>query len=239
MITVRHGRRRLATMGFLVLLLGVAACGESEQKTEPERFASLSAENMVKTGIAAMGDVDTFRVRLQGDIDGPFNLTAVVDDQGRCRGQFSLGKIRVQVIHTANATYQKGGAEYWSQDAGPEDSELIEAVSGRWAKTPRIPQLARPCEFERLMDELLEFVQDSEFEDWVVRTALHCGSRVIKLTDPIESGFVYFSHAAPHRILALSAGENGRFDFSDFNEPVTIDVPGPDEFVELGDALNT
>jgi hypothetical protein len=236
--------RQLVALAGFAALLALAACGGEVPAADankpslppPTRFESRPAHQILQTSVAAMHDLDSYRMLWRtSKEDKILTFDFRVDDKRQCTGLMTIGgSARAQVVITKDATYQKGNANYWRQDAPKDDASFVAAARGRWVKSPRISQLAALCTIDTFVGELdrLQAVDDDDLT--VSPVTLLGGIEIVSVTSSADSvtGKIVIEIASPHHVQSIVEGSN-TFIFSEFDAPVEINVPSPGEYVDI------
>lgn len=228
--------RMIALLAVSFVVLPMTGCGSdsaalesdpaSTAKVVPPAFAGKSVEAVLGTSFDAMRDLKSVRIQVDLGQDG-VALTGSFDaNESECGGFLSVGDgLRVQLVHTATRTFQKGNREYWTQedDVGPA---LLRGAVDHWVQSPRIEQLARLCDLESIFEDLEDQLAKGT-EDTIVGpvTAVN-GVATVELTssDPEAAGRLRIEAEPPHRVLHVAAGLHS-FSFDRFDDPIRVRVP--------------
>ena len=238
-------RLQLATSAT-VLASGLAgvlvACGPDEvEKKEPTSdFGQQTVAQIRRTAITDMTSVRSLRIQaevpaLEQKID--VRLTS----DGSCVGTMDQGDGHAEMVETPESSYVRADAEFWDAQAETAEDrvkidEMLEKVGGGWIRSPRRAGYFNPvCDFATMLPLLTsgDTKKATKGEEREID-----GELAISLTSS-EDGIIstsWITTAAPHRVVELTQKgdeDAATYTISDYDEPVTITTPSPDEVYDL------
>lgn len=238
---MRSTLRATALSAVLLGVLATSGCGGEEESSEPDTAFGrqtaaqiMSAVRVDMKGVRSLTIEGTWR-------EQEFEVSLA--DDGTCVGTVEAYGGTAEVVETAEGSYVRGDDAYWlgqaSTDAQKKRVEKSLAIwDGRWVRSPRAGGYLLPqCDFEHFVPLLTTgerklAVKGEEREiDGVHSIAILADQGGIDST-------MWVSTEAPHRVVRLSqtGADAATFSMSDYDEPLSITTPHPDEVYDLAAA---
>lgn len=246
-------RRILTATAVLTLTLGAAGCssedsgaGSDTSDNGAERVVTelekSSPREIADRAVKATKAADSLRVKAEITTDeGRLAMNMGLAKDGRCTGSVTMAGAGADVIGVGEVMYLKGDERFWRNIGGsePGSEQMVQLLKNRWLKTDRQSFGAGEfCDLEALLDDMdsgdLATADKGEVTDLD-------GRPVIPLTDE-EDGGTTTVHVAndddkPYILQAKNEGgdEPGVMDFTDYDKPLDIEEPDPDEVVDTSE----
>ncbi|MFN8195535.1 MAG: hypothetical protein U0R80_14790 [Nocardioidaceae bacterium] len=232
------------------LLLGSAACGgkdtgskdsgsDAADSSAAEDFAGQSGKEIKDAVVADMKELDSLAMSAEVNANGQaIQLDLAMDTDGQCVGTVGMQGGTAQIMSVGGDLYMKGDEDFWKATAGDQADAVIALIGDRWAKQAGTGGFGSFCDLDGLLSSFEDDGSDSE-DPTVGDVEDLDGQQAVKLSSKDSSGddvAVWVSAEDPHYILKLetsSASDPGTVTLSDFNEPVDVEAPAEDEYVDL------
>ncbi len=222
----------LAVAGISALAV-LTACGGNG-------FADESADKIVKTAKADMGDLTAVKVQGQITSSGQqISLDLQNSSNGDCTGTIGIGDGSTQMLGVDGKTWMKPDASFWQSMVGDSADQVMAAVGDKWVIIPDSAQsLSSFCNTTDLLDNMLK--DNNDGSTYAKNgTAEVDGEKVVKVDDKspdqgTSTGYVLVDD--PHYLVKLEKtdGEDtGTVTFSGFNEKFDVTAPADDEVFDL------
>lgn len=235
-------RSSLRATAVPVVLLGtLLASGCGEDADEPT--SAFGRQTAAQISAAVRADMKGVRsLTVNGSAEGQEFRVSLADD-GTCTGTIEQHGGTAEVVETAEGSYVRADDAFWlGQATTPEEKakveKSLEVWDGRWVRTPRQAGYFLPqCDFEHFVpllttgDRKLAVKGDEREVNGVQAVALVAEQGGVTST-------LWVSVEAPHRVVQLrdTGAEAATFTVSDYDEPVSITTPDPDEVYDLAAA---
>ncbi|MEU6670415.1 hypothetical protein [Streptomyces sp. NPDC046727] len=223
---------------------GNSATASPSPTKSAKPFEGLTAAQISEKARVAMTELKSFKGKGNMRSDGEqVTFDFAVAKKGSCQGTFTSGGASAGFREVGGATYMKGDEKFWQQ-MGSEDGSssedtkaLVELLKGRWFKVPA--EQAKEddkfpfCDIDGMFEKDEKDSRLTRGADTEVN-----GKPAVTLTgkDGAETMTLLVSaEGEPYALRMTVEGgkEPGSFDFSAFNEPVTVTPPAADEIVDL------
>jgi hypothetical protein len=224
----------------LAALFVLPACGGDDGPREPA--SDFGKQTVAEISSAARSDMAGVRsLTIDGTVkDQTFHISLA--DDGTCVGTVEQYGGTAEVIETVEGSYVRADKAYWlgtvadQGEKGKKKIDQLEAKAGdRWIRTPRrVGYFLPQCDFENFVpvltsgDAKLATKGEEREIDGQLAVALTADQSAVTST-------IWIATEAPHRVLELSeAGlEKTTLRLSNFDEPLDITTPQPDEVFDL------
>ncbi len=237
---------RAATFSVaLVSLFVLPACG-SDAEAPRTPTSAFGRQTAAEIGAAFRSDMASVRsLTVEADVDDrAFHLS--LDTDGNCVGWVEQGGGKAEFIETIDGSFVKGEDSFWLGQATTDEQKAnvkkaLAVWDGRWVRSPRgagdlsTPSYLVPeCDHTFLLPlltggdrKLTEVGQEREIDG---REAV-----AVVATQDGTTSTVWIATEAPHRALRLtqSGADAATYDFSNYDEPLDIKTPTPDEVFDL------
>ena len=236
---------RLLALAVVVALAAMTtACEDEDRNAGPEPVAAApstpatftdgSGPEIARAAFAAMADDFAVRVRGTLVVDGDkVRINATRDPASGCGGTMRTPEGALEFVATDDASYLKADADFWRRTLGPNAAPAVARFADRWTVTANTEQFTAVCgisrtAFKTLGSQSLSGIAVGAVSDFE-------GHRVVALKssggDPDFELLV--STDEPHyvRKYVYRTGDPMNLTFSDFGEPVVVEVPR--EYVDL------
>ncbi|MFJ6621099.1 hypothetical protein ACIQOW_26430 [Kitasatospora sp. NPDC091335] len=243
----------------LVLAAGTAACGSSTsdgkagsaQKLDTDKLSAQDISKQAKEALASAGSL-----KMVGNIssdEGKMELNLTLDNKSQCTGSMSMpGMGKFDIISDGKTSYVKPDTAFWTNMGGPNGAKAAELFKGRYLtgfeNDPSMGSLISVCNLAEFSKKITE---DKSSSDKVEKGSAGNvnGVKTFSLKSTDSDGETSTIHVAtegkpyPVRIEHTGAKDgNGQIDFTDFDKPLTIQVPPADstiDFTKFQDQLKT
>ncbi|MFI8825812.1 hypothetical protein [Streptomyces sp. NPDC053431] len=215
----------------------------------PDPFRGLTADQIADKAVAATRSATSLRMAGRLTTGGqPLDVDFSVNDHKQCTGVIRLQGGVAELRQTGGLTYMKGDEKFWRASMtsqgmpAPQIEATIELLKGRWLKIAPgqagSGDLSGVCDLKALLADLGEkkaertgLVRgpDAEVNHTPVAT-------VLKRKPGGETTTVSVSERGKPYILKMvktGGTEPGSVVLSDYDKPVKVTVPPPDETVDL------
>ncbi len=222
----------LAVTGGVVAALvvgdGDGGGGDDQPTTDPvdSSFVAMTPEEILRDSEKEMKVLDSVQVRGQFP-DGPLNVSIdmSITSDGDCTGTMSyLGSGTAQVLRKDERIMIKPDARFLNDLGIDNAAAFLDYLDGRWLEfTENRSQFAKVCD----LDEFLE----RDGRDGATATndgvATVRGEEVtkVRLQEGSNEETYFVMVDEPHYLLRLNEAEDAWFEYSEFDEPVDIELP--------------
>ncbi|WP_030059553.1 MULTISPECIES: hypothetical protein [Streptomyces] len=244
----------------LVLAAGTAACGDNKgdgksdakadggktaaatQKLDTDKLSAQDIEKQAKDALAS-----ATALKLVGAIvsdEGKMEMNLALDNKSQCTGTMSMpGMGSFEIIRDGKTSYVKPDKEFWTNMGGPNGAKAAELFKGRYLtgfeSDPSMSSLTSVCNLAEFSKKITEDDnKSSKVEKGSAGNVNGVKTFSLKATD--DKGEVSTISVAtegkpyPVRIEHTGAKDgNGQIDFSDFDKPLTIQVPSADNTIDF------
>ncbi|MEV6833851.1 hypothetical protein AB0N17_04905 [Streptomyces sp. NPDC051133] len=222
---------------------GDATSATPSPTQSPDPFKGLTPDQISEKARVAMTKLDSFKVKGGMTTDGEhMTFDFAVAAKGNCHGSFTTGGASAEIREVGGTTYMKGDEKFWQQmgkedgSSSKETDALAEMFKGRWFKMPA--EDAKSDDKFPFCDIGTMFEKD-EKESHLTRGAdtevNGTPAATLKGKDGAATQTLLISAKGEPYALRLTAEggkEPGSFDFSAFNEPVTVTPPPAGEVID-------
>jgi len=227
MTTLRAG---LAVGAAAVLLAG---CGSGDD------FAKQDPQDIAKAAASDMKDLESLHMAGFVTTDGQkLGVDLLVTTSGDCKGSFTAGEGRAQILSADGQAYMKPDKAFWEAQA-PSQADQIEALVGdKWVAIPSGSGLEQVCDLDGLLKSFDE--DDPTNKPTAAAADTVDGQDAIKLSGKDSDGTpvsAWVASDSPHYILKIQQTEGDTplaITFSDFDQTLSVTAPPSDEVVDLG-----
>ncbi|MFJ7912478.1 hypothetical protein [Kitasatospora sp. NPDC096204] len=249
----------------LVLAAGTAACGseKSDGKGGDAKAGAskkldtdkLSAQDIMKQAKDALASATS--LKMAGTIDageGKMEMNLSLDNKSQCTGTMAMpGMGKFEIISDGKTSYVKPDTAFWTNMGGPNGAKAAELFKGRYLtgfeNDPTMGSLTSICNLAEFSKKITEDKSAANEKAEKGSAGEVNGVKTFSLKSTDAKGGVSTMQIAtegkPYPVrVEHSGGEdgNGKMDFSDFDKPLTIQVPSPDntiDFTKFKDQLKT
>lgn len=236
----------LAGLGALALMTGCGGDsgsdgGSGSDSGSDTAFADQSADDIVKTAKADMGDLKAVKVSGAITSDGQdITIDLQANSDGDCTGTIGAGEGKAEMLGVGGDTWMKPDETFWRTAAGDNADQIISLVGDKWVVIPAGESLSGFCDLDSFLDQLLS--DDSDGSDPTYSTSGTDevdGDEVVKVdseskSDGTSTGYVLTDD--PHYLVKIEKTEGtdtGEVSFSEFDESFDVEPPSDDEVVDL------
>lgn len=226
---------RAATAAAAVLVL--SACGSSAE----DKFLAQSADDIVKTSLEAMQEVEFVRVLGSAEIDLGVARFDMKINGSSCAGSFDTDEGGVRIIKNSDGAWFYADDEFLnSQSTSPEHAAEVRRIfSGSWVAIEGKNDFEELCDFDALLDGFqvdkgLEgngaTVDSDEIEQIGKSDAVPVEGRGGK-----KRATVWIDVEAPHHVLKMTR-ENGsaqpdEYYLEEFGVEFSAETPDKEDIV--------
>jgi hypothetical protein len=220
------------------LLVGCGGSDDEAARPQSNGVAQLLPDQILEKAKAAAKAAAS--VHLKGTVATPDSDTAVdlrYTRDGGTVGTVTVNRLSIQLVYGQDLFF-KASADTWTKLVG--DSRAGELLGDRWVKIP--PQAAgfekvtTLATFDRLIDQALSP------EGALTKTGIQAvrGVSVIGVVEEANNETLYVAtEGEPYPVQAQSDIGRGALDFLDWNKPVAVQTPPPDQVVDLSKFTGT
>ena len=234
------------------LALVTVACGPSH--TPPVKAVMLNASAVVDP-LAAETSVWVLR-HASANTEAAFavHLTGTADDSGRtvsfdlsvagsdgCTGEVSETKEgSFQLIFDGSTVWIKPDDEFWRSAAGVTDPTQLASLKGKYvtgtASASSLGEITSLCQLKTLLKDFSTIPASDASQELKGRVTHMNGQRALKISDALDSAYIFVTDAAQPKLLQLiDPGNDGvNFSFAYPGTPVAITPPPASEIVSGG-----
>jgi hypothetical protein len=229
-----------STLLVSVVAAGVlVGCGSTDDDEsagpQPNGVAELEPDQILAKSKAAAKAASS--VHLKGTVKGSSGGTAIdlkYEGDAGTVGTVTLNGQSMQIVVVGEDVFFKAAKDTWTELTG--DDRAAELIGGRWVKIPaRAPgfeAVTTLASFNRLVDEALS--PDSTLTKTDIKTVR--GMKVVGLVEEAspDNGTLYVAtEGEPYPVQVQGDTGEGALDFLEWNEPVDLQAPPPDQVVDL------
>ncbi|MFF2081843.1 hypothetical protein ACFVXG_44615 [Kitasatospora sp. NPDC058162] len=172
--------------------------------------------------------------------DGVINMNMAMDTKGNCQGNMAMpGMGSFEIISDGKQSFLKPDAQFWKTFGGPKGDAVAELFKGRYLTGfDGDPQMKPMLDFCKLTwaSEMLAGDKGSTPTKGTAGTIN--GIKTFSLKEKDEKGEEMLLHVAtegkfyPVRMEKTTGSDKGQIDFTDFDKPVTVQLPSPDNVID-------
>lgn len=222
---------RLPVALAMSAVLALSGCGG-------DSYEDTDVDQIKKDVRAAMTGLESFRIKgSMADGEQTVDLDLAMAESGDCEGTMSVDGVgSFDLMVTDGKSFFKADEEFWSNQGGPQGSQIAEMVGDKWVSAEGgMEDMAGVCDFE---DFVSEFAKDDDEGDLkeVTGTSSIDGEDVVEVSFESEDGndgTAFVRSSEPHYVVRMEVEEEGEMTFSEFDEPVEPEAPASDEVVDL------
>ncbi|WP_030737084.1 hypothetical protein [Streptomyces sp. NRRL S-31] len=251
-------RTLLATAALCVTaVVTLTACGDDKKADSKDAgdsassshtkaadpFEGLTPAQISEKARVSMTKLESFKVKGNMTSDGEhITFDFAVARKGYCQGTLTTGGASADIRQVNGAVYMKGDEKFWQKTGSDEGSSaeetdaLIELLKGRWFK---MPSAQADADSKFPFCDIGKMFEKDEKEGPLTRgadTEVNGTPAVtLKGKDGAQKQTLFVSAKdEPYalRMTAEGGKEPGSFEFSAFNEPVTVTPPPPGEVMD-------
>lgn len=224
----------------LLASLALTACGSdstdttdgsSEPAAETNGVEALTADEILQEASDALESVAS--VRISGDISQDGQQTSIDmqfsnEGEGSATGTLSVGEDSITLLVVDGQVYFSAEVSFWESQGLPP--AFLDSVEGKYVEVPSTDEsFGAFTDFGELTDELLTPEGDvTKGEESTVGDM-----PVIQLIDAKDGGVLSIALEGEPLPVRISSEEGGEINFTEWNEPVTVEAPPADDIVDL------
>ncbi|MEW2633132.1 hypothetical protein AB0903_16115 [Streptomyces sp. NPDC048389] len=234
---------------------GIRAKGASGERKEPaaatsgDSLAGLDAGKIADKAVEATRSARSLAMAGRIEKDGePVSVDLALDSAQNCTGRLGAKGGRAELRQLAETMYLKGDQQFWSASLqerssgspdGFDDGAVLELMTGHWIKMPAgsIKDMDSVCDlkamFARMDVDEADRKQMKKGPDSSVD-----GVPTVTLVKR-QQGATTTVHVAKEgkprvlKIVRAGGDETGTIVLSDYDKPVRVDAPPPEEVLDL------
>lgn len=214
---------------------GSAGDDPTQDPTEQSTFLALPAEEILLTSRKEMEVLGSVRVTGQFPEGGQnVSINMAITADGDCRGTMSfLGSGTAKVLRSGGRTMVKPDARFLADFDIDNAQEFHAFLDGRWLEFSDADQFASVCD----LDEFLERDGRSGATATNQGVVSVRGEDAVKvqLQEDSNRETYYVMVAEPHYLLRINEEEQAWFEYSEFDEDFSIELPAEDRIVRQSD----
>ncbi|MFD7454320.1 hypothetical protein [Kitasatospora sp. NPDC059827] len=201
----------------------------------------LTAEEIEKKAKDALAGATSLRIsgKMASD-DGEMTINMVMDSKGECQGSMAMpGMGSFELLSDGKQYFLKPDAQFWKTFGGPKGDAVAEVFKGRYLTgfqdDPKMKDLTDFC---KLTDASNQMLDDGSSASTKGSAGTVNGVKTFSLRQKDDKGEESLLHIAtegkfyPVRMEKTTGSDKGQIDFTDYDKPVTIQVPSPDNVID-------
>lgn len=233
---------RIALALALSATLALGACGDDSSSggasgdgNAAEEYADTAPDEVVDDILKAMGELESVRLSGQMVEDGDtLDLDVQISKSGECEGTVGMeGSCSFELMQVDGVSYFKPDSDFWEAQGGAAGQQLMEMADGKWVTNSKDPEgFGDLCDLDNFIEGLEDGPEDSSIDG----TGDVDGTPAVKLvftSDDGNEGIAYVAAEDPHRILRFDVENEGKVDFTDFDEELSVEKPADDDTFDL------
>ncbi|MER7751380.1 hypothetical protein [Kitasatospora sp. NPDC097643] len=208
-------------------------------KLDTDKLTAQEIEKQAKDALAA-----ATAVKIVADMkteEGKLSFNLALDRKGQCQGTMAMpGMGSFDIISDGKQAYIKPDAQVWKTFGGPKGDAIAELFKGRWLTgfqdDAKMKGLTSSCNLADMSKEMMADDTPSTASKGTAGTVN--GVKTFSLKEKDENGEESLLHIAtegkfyPVRMEKTTGKETGQVDFTDFDKPLTLQLPSPDNIVD-------
>ena len=213
----------------LVLVLAavlLAGCGGHKKAAKANGEAAKPPDRVLADANAAATSAGSAHVSGTVRSEGtPITLDLSMTRSNGAKGSMSTSGLKFDLVRVGDTLYIRGSDAFYRHFAGGGIAQLLH---GKWLKAPatkgRLRSLAPLTSLGALFTEIGahhgKLANDGE--------TTYKGARVVAIRDTSDNSKLYVAATGkpyPVALVGGKAGQSGRIEFSDWNEPVSLSAP--------------
>ncbi|TCJ21986.1 hypothetical protein [Nocardioides jejuensis] len=225
----------------------LSSCGGGDASHEPT--STFGKQTAAQISEAAKGDMGGVRSLTIDGTAADRTFHASLDDEGNCVGWVKADGGTAKFIENADGSFVRADDAYWlAQASTAADTARVKKAlktwDGRWVRSPRGKDALRTASYFLPECDFASFVPALTAVDRTLATKGE--EREIDGVDAVslvadQSGVtstMWVATDAPHRVVELtqSGDDAATYKLGDFDEPLDITTPDPDEVFDLAAA---
>jgi hypothetical protein len=189
-------------------------------------FLAMAPEEILRDSDKEMKVLDAVRVKGQfpdGGKNVSINMANTAD--GDCRGTMSfLGSGTAEVLRTDGRTMVRPDAAFLTDFGIDNAQEFLAYLDGRWLEFAKDPdQFSSVCDLDEFLER--DGREDATATNEGVVTVQDQDAVKVHLQEGSNEETYYVMVAEPHYLLRINETEDAWFEYSEFDEDVTVDLP--------------
>ncbi|MHB1538313.1 MAG: LolA-like protein [Solirubrobacteraceae bacterium] len=199
----------------------LAGCGGSSGNG----IEAKSASAIVSAALRAAETAKTVHVSGSGKAEGSsVRVDLKIDGAAGAVGTITKGSLSVRLIRVGSRAYINGGAAFYERYGGSEAAKLFK---GRWLEASATKGEAAALSDLTSLKSLLSGIRPEAGSLKKGATQRVDGVETIAVTDAAKHGTLYVATSGkPYPVAIEKEGaEGGRFNFSEWEKPVSVTAP--------------
>jgi hypothetical protein len=215
------------------LLVGCGGSDDDSARPQSNGVAQLAPDQILEKAKAAAKAASS--VHLKGTVatsDGGTGVDLRYSRDAGAVGSVTQNGLPIQLVFQGQDLFFKAPPDTWTELTG--DSRAGEVIGDRWVKippqAPGFEKITTLATFNRFIDEALTG------EGGLAKTEIKTvrGLNVVGVVEKANNETLYVAtEGQPYPVQAQSNTGRGVFDFLEWNEPVDVQAPPPDQVVDL------
>ncbi|MEV7185729.1 hypothetical protein [Kitasatospora sp. NPDC093102] len=238
----------------IVLAAGTAACGDTKsdgksgdakagasQKLDTDKLSAKDIEKQAKDALASATSL-----KMAGSIgtdEGQMEMNLSLDNKSQCTGTMAMpGMGKFEIISDGKTSYVKPDTAFWTNMGGPNGAKAAELFKGRYLtgfeSDPSMGSLTSVCNLAEFTKKIgAEQGTNDKVEKGSAGNVNGVKTFSLKATD--SKGEVTTLSIAtegkpyPVRIENSGSKDGGKIDFSEFDKPLTVQVPSAENTIDF------
>lgn len=214
-------RSRTGGGGLALSLILLVGCSQGNG------VADLDADEILERMQSAVADSTSVRVvgaGVRGDSSVSVDLQ--LDSAGNATGHLDTNGQRVEIVSVDGSVYISAGDAFWTDQVG---ATFAGQLAGKFVRVPEgEPTLADLVDYDVFLENLLAPEGATEKGD---ETTVD-DSPVVELIDAADDGRLFVALEGEPLPQKVVPSEGGELLLSDWNSPVSVETPAPDEIFE-------
>ncbi|MFD8703697.1 hypothetical protein ACFV1W_13890 [Kitasatospora sp. NPDC059648] len=207
-------------------------------KLDTDKLTAQEIEKKAKDALAGATSL-----KLAGKIptdDGVMSMDMAMDTKGECQGTIAMpGMGSFEMISDGKQSFLKPDAQFWKTFGGANGDKAAELLKGRYLtgfdSDPKMKPMLDFCKLTWASEMLKD---DGGSAPTKGTAGTINGVKTFSLKEKDEKGEESLLHIAtegksyPVRMEKTTGADQGRIDFTDYDKPVTLQLPSPDNVID-------
>ncbi|MEU4117613.1 hypothetical protein AB0F71_24315 [Kitasatospora sp. NPDC028055] len=207
-------------------------------KLDTDKLTAQEIEKQARQALAAATSL-----KIAGKIptdDGVMTMNMAMDTKGNCQGTMAMpGVGSFELISDGKQSFIKPDTQFWKTFSGPKGDAVAELFKGRYLTgfdgDPKMKPMMDFCKLTWASDMLQD---DAGSTPTKGSAGTVNGVKTFSLKEKDDKGEESLLHIAtegkfyPVRMEKTTGADKGQIDFTDYDKPVTLQIPSPDNVID-------
>jgi len=209
--------------------------GQPSTDTAESAFLAMSPEEILRDSEKEMKVLDSVLVSGQfPDAGKTVSIRMAITADGDCTGTMSyLNRGTAQVLRKDERIMIKPDALFLTDFGIENTSQFLDVLDGRWFEFSDDEQFASVCDLDEFLER--DGREGATATDEGVVTQQGEQAVKIRLQEGSNQETYFVMVAEPHYLLRLNETEDAWFSYSEFDEPVEVELPPDAEILKQSD----